>query len=287
MSSDNNVRQYLLLGLVAVIAVAAGGFVAANASVFDETPDRVAVVELEGLTGQQLAESVEADLREARTNDSIKGVVLSVNSPGGFPAEAERMHTAVERTAEELPVMAAVDTSGASGAYLAMSPADKIYVAPSAQSVGSVGITGSLSPPVSPDEGATGPNKGDPGLINGLEDKQRLAELFADGVLDHRSNTIELSRSELLEANSYLGVEAVENGIADELGFTEAAIEDVAAEAGLGSYEIVQFESSGSGLGLFARSDQLQRSGPPYLAVDPSMVAVDNGTVTMAGGDGR
>jgi hypothetical protein len=106
-------------------------------------------------------------------------------------------------------------------------------------------------------------------------------------VLDHRGDTIEISRSELLEANSYLGVEAVENGIADELGFTETATRDVANKAGLDSYEIVTFESSGFGLGLFAGSEQLQTSGPPYFAVDPSMIAVHNGTVTMVGGDGR
>jgi len=40
------------------------------------------------------------------------------------------MYAAVDRTASVMPVIATVDTLGASGAYLAIAPADKIYVAP-------------------------------------------------------------------------------------------------------------------------------------------------------------
>lgn len=278
MADETRRTRYALLGVVLLVALAAGGAAAAYAPVFEDTTDRVAVVELEGQIDQQTAQHVEESLREARTNDSIGAVVLAVNSPGGLPAESERIYAAVEQTAAELPVRAAVDTSGASGAYLAMAPADEIYVAPSAQAIGSVGVTGQVTPPLAPDEGSTGPNKGGSHPVDGLERKQVLAELFADSVLEHRSEEIELNRTELLEADTYLGVEAVENGLADRIGFVGTAVQDVAAAAELGEYEVVTDEAETGGQSGLSIPLPVEDDSPLYLAVDPSLVTAENGT---------
>jgi len=68
------------------------------------------------------------------------------------------MYAAVDRTASVMPVIATVDTLGASGAYLAIAPADKIYVAPP-QQAGSVGVAGTAPAPNGPNAGTTGPDK--------------------------------------------------------------------------------------------------------------------------------
>lgn len=227
------------IALVAVLAIAAGVVLAPQVYSSTSGPDgTVAVIELEGTIDESTAQFVEGELREARQNDSIEAVVLEVNSGGGLPAQSERIYAAVERTSEQMPVIAAVDTLGASGAYLSIAPADDIYVAPSAQAVGSVGVTGTAPQPLAPSAGDTGPNKGGAHPDDAREDREILAELFLESVMTQRGDEIELSRDEVARANVYLGTEAVENGFADELGFVDDAIDDAANRAGLDSYEV-------------------------------------------------
>ncbi|MFC6755106.1 S49 family peptidase, partial [Halorubrum tibetense] len=137
----SNVSERQVIAVVAILAVAAGALLAPQVySTVTDADGSVAVVEIDGTITTPMAQDVEEQLRDARTNDSIDAVVLEVESGGGLPAQSERMYAAVDRTAAEMPVIAAVDTLGASGAYLAIAPADEIYVAPSAQAVGSVGV---------------------------------------------------------------------------------------------------------------------------------------------------
>jgi len=227
------------IALVAVLAVGAGAVLAPQVYSATSGPDgTVAVVELEGTIDESTAQFVEGQLRDARQSDSIEAVVLEVNSGGGLPAQSERIYAAVERTSEQMPVIAAVDTLGASGAYLSIVPADDIYVAPSAQAVGSVGVTGTAPQPLSPSAGDSGPNKGGAHPDDARAKQEILAELFLESVMTQRGDEIELSREAVSRANVYLGTEAVENGFADELGFVSDAINDAADRAGLDSYEV-------------------------------------------------
>ncbi|WP_336326951.1 S49 family peptidase [Halovenus sp. HT40] len=227
------------IALAAVLAVAAGAFLAPQVYSSTSGPDgTVAVIELEGTIDESTAQFVEGELREARQNDSVEAVVLEVNSGGGLPAQSERIYAAVEKTSEQMPVIAAVDTLGASGAYLSIAPADDIYTAPSAQAVGSVGVTGAAPQPLTPSAGDTGPNKGGVHPDEARENREILAELFLESVMTQRGDEIELSREEVARAEIYLGTEAVENGFADELGFVDDAIDDAANRAGLDSYEV-------------------------------------------------
>lgn len=231
------------LAAVIVIAIGAGVLAAPQVMGLADDDEYVAVVEVPELIDANGAQAVEDELREARHNDSIEAVVLEVDSGGGLPAESERIATAVDRTAQELPVIAAVDSLGASGAYLSMAPADEIYVSPSSQAVGSVGVVSAIGPtPLTPDETTTGPNKQAQDPDETRADQQLLADLFLETVLEYRGDEIELSPDEIARANVYIGTEAVENGFADELGFVDDAIADVADEAGLSSYEVTRTE---------------------------------------------
>lgn len=229
-------RQILFVLLVAVVV---GGTLAPQVYRYTNGPNgSVAVIELEGTIDESTAQFVEGELREARNNDSVQAVVLEVESPGGLPAQSERIYSAVEKTSTRMPVIAAVDTLGASGAYLSIVPADEIYVAPSAQAIGSVGVTGAAPQPLQPSGGDTGPNKAGLHPDEAREDREVLANLFLESVMTQRGDKIELDRDEVSRAKVYIGTEAVENGFADELGFVDDAIEDAADRAGLNSYEV-------------------------------------------------
>ncbi|WP_158855397.1 S49 family peptidase [Halorhabdus sp. CUG00001] len=253
---DSSRRNRLVL--VAILAIGAGVILTPQVYSAVTGPDgTVAVVELSGTIDEPTAQFVEAQLRDARHNDSIKGVVLDVESGGGLPGQSERIYAAVERTSERMPVIATVDTLGASGAYLSMVPADEIYVAPSAQAIGSVGVTGAAPRPLSPSAGDTGPNKGGLHPDEAREDREVLAELFVESVLTQRGDEIELNRTEISRAKIYLGTEAVDNGFADKLGFVDDAIADVADRAGLDTYavETHEMEQQGSLLGSLPIGD--------------------------------
>ncbi len=231
------------LAVVIVIAIGVGVLAAPQVMGLADDDEYVAVIEVPELIDANGAQAVEDDLREARHNDSIEAVVLEVDSGGGLPAESERISTAVDRTAQEMPVIAAVDSLGASGAYLSMAPADEIYVSPSSQAVGSVGVVSNIGPsPLAPDETTTGPNKQAQDPDTTRAEQQLLADLFLETVLEYRGDEIELAPEEIARAETFIGTEAVENGFADDLGFVDDAIEDVADEAGLSSYEITRTE---------------------------------------------
>lgn len=267
-SRFNRVRSRPAVGIAVVLAVIAGLVVAPGVYGAVTGPDgTVAVIEIDGSIDSATAQHVEDNLREARNNDSIEAVVLEVDSGGGLPAQSERMYAAVDRTASVMPVIATVDTLGASGAYLAIAPADEIYVAPSAQAVGSVGVAGTAPAPNGPNAGTTGPDKAGSDPAQQRERRQILANLFLENVMEQRGDEIELDRDEIAHADAYLGTEAVENGFADEFGFVDDAVADAAAEAGLDSYTVDT-----------RRTEDQIPGGIPLLERDDGTVVVADGT---------
>jgi protease-4 len=116
-------------------------------SPFDVRPgpssDAVGVVELAGemADGKQAsAERVIPALRRAFESDKVKAVVLSIDSPGGAPLEAERIYTAIDswRKSHPKPVVAVINNVGASAAYMVALHCDEIY-AGKYSLVGSIG----------------------------------------------------------------------------------------------------------------------------------------------------
>ena len=224
----------LLVGaLIAPAAYSATGDIA-------ESDDKVAVITVPPMIAGELTDDVHDDLEEARQNDSIEAVVLDVNSPGGALAATEELALDVERTAEEMPVVASVDSMAASGGYYVSAPADEIYANPGAQ-IGSVGIRYSHMGSSGPSSQITsGPDK-DGGATehDAIEMSNIMVEGFYGTVLEHRGDDLELSEEELAYAKVYSSQQAVHNGMVDEIGTTDTAIQAAAEQAGLESYEVV------------------------------------------------
>ena len=103
----------------------------------------VGVVRIDGeISSQSVASAkhVIPILEKAFANPSVKAVVLSIDSPGGAPAESERIYTAIEslKRKYQKPVVAVINNMGASAAYMIAIHADKIY-AGKYSLVGSIG----------------------------------------------------------------------------------------------------------------------------------------------------
>jgi len=81
------------------------------------------------------------ELRKFAEDDSIKAIIIHVNSPGGGVAASEEIYREVKRVRDEKHkrIVASIETVGASGAYYVSSATNKIY-ADSGSVVGSIGV---------------------------------------------------------------------------------------------------------------------------------------------------
>ena len=226
---------YVVVVTLLVVLAAAVAPIAWNlgSTAADDNPT-VQVVTLRGGTTDANVNAVANTLRNARNNDSVAAVVLRIDSPGGPVAPSEELYLAVNRTAAEMPVVAYVEGAAASGGYYGIAPADEIYVKPSS-TVGSIGVI--VQAPLSAVEQAeqvsgtyvrSGPDKAQIDQDRLREDLERLQRVFVGTVMTHRGDDLSLSREEVANGRTYLGTQAVQNGFADRIGDSEAAIEAAA-----------------------------------------------------------
>ncbi|MBN1646021.1 signal peptide peptidase SppA [Candidatus Woesearchaeota archaeon] len=202
----------------------------------------VAVIQIKGtITGEEpaaffdtgiVSSSEVMDLiKEVEEAPNIKAVVLEINSPGGLPVASQEIMQAVKDL--DMPTVAWIRESGASGAYWIATGTDHIIANP-LSIVGSVGVIGSyLEYPnlltrfnISYVR-LVGGEKKDIGIpfrsIEELEQDylqekvDKLHEYFWKSVAENRG--IDDSKMKSLATGEYwLGEEALELGLVDELG---------------------------------------------------------------------
>jgi protease-4 len=118
------------------VALHAGGRESAGLHAFG---DKIGIVDLDGVIIDP-KETVE-QLRKLAEDDSIKAIVIHVNSPGGGVAASEEIYRQVKRIRDEKHkrIVASIESVGASGAYYVSAATNKIY-ADSGSVVGSIGV---------------------------------------------------------------------------------------------------------------------------------------------------
>ncbi|HXY52498.1 MAG TPA: signal peptide peptidase SppA [Terriglobales bacterium] len=101
--------------------------------------DKIGVVDLEGII--LTPDPVVEQLRKFADDDSVKAIILHVNSPGGGVAASEEIYREVRRIRDDKKkrVVASIETVGASGAYYVSSATNRIY-ADNGSVVGSIGV---------------------------------------------------------------------------------------------------------------------------------------------------
>jgi protease-4 len=101
--------------------------------------DKIAVVDLEGVIVDP--KGVVQNLKHYADDDSVKAIILHVNTPGGGVAASQEIYREVKRIRDEKKkrIVAQIETVGASGGYYVASATDKIYADPGSI-VGSIGV---------------------------------------------------------------------------------------------------------------------------------------------------
>ncbi len=136
----------IIVACLSIVACVFGGLLwSALRTVADDTvtsgsgSDRIAVIDIDGAILD--ADKIDSQLRKFGDDDSVKAILLHINSPGGGAAASQEIFHEVLRIRQEKhkKVIASVESVGASGAYYIASACDRIY-ANDASVVGSIGV---------------------------------------------------------------------------------------------------------------------------------------------------
>lgn len=227
-----------------------------------EAADKIAIVRVSGTIMPPFTERVIKAIKRAREDEKVKGVLLSVNSPGGLVADSHEIYHELQKVVEKKkPVYVSMKSLAASGGYyisMGAGPEAKIYAEPTTWT-GSIGVivphydasglaekigvrveplkTGefkdALSPfhPISDAEKALWEN-----II------QQSFDQFLEVIDENRSNlTLDQVRA-LATGQIYTAKDAKANGLVDEIGYEEEALAALEKKLGLTKARIVTFE---------------------------------------------
>ena len=128
-----------LVFVVAVFTLVYMSFGGRDEESFTGFGSKIAVVELDGVIFSP--KQIVPQLKKFADDDSVKAIIIHVNSPGGGVAASEEIYREVKRIRDEKKkrIVASIETVGASGAYYVASATNKIY-ADKGSIVGSIGV---------------------------------------------------------------------------------------------------------------------------------------------------
>ncbi len=198
-------------------------------------------------------------IEKAMEDDSIKGVVLRIDSPGGSALASEIIVEKLNKLKEVKPFYVSMSSVAASGGYYISSNANKIF-ANKNTITGSIGVV-MMSFNLEEFYKKIGLNwesisRGKTLDIFDLTEESSLEEIellrnSANRTYDEFKRRVARGRGmkveeieNIAQGKVYTGEEAKEIGLVDEIGTLESAIEDLAKELNLIDYQVVNLESS-------------------------------------------
>lgn len=208
-----------------------------------------------GIVGTEMVKTI----KKIAKDNNVRAVVLRVNSPGGSANASEQIWHAVKTLqAKGLPVVVSMGDYAASGGYYISCEADYIYAEPTTLT-GSIGIFGTvpnlgkLRDKVGIDIDGVGTNRHSDMQVNmvykGMNPEEyrlmqnmveRGYDLFTRRCAEGRGMTQDAIKA-IGEGRVWLGKDAVNIGLVDELGNIDNAISKAAELAELGQYAITYY----------------------------------------------
>ena len=226
--------------------------------------DKIAILYAEGQIMDNGKEGIIEDkmlkqIKNIHKDDQVKAVVFRVNSPGGSADASEQIWHAIKTLqAKGLPVVVSMGDYAASGGYYISCCADYIYAEPTTLT-GSIGIFGTvpnfskLRDKVGLDIDGVTTNKhaalNTNAVFKGLNPQEyalmqsmveRGYDLFTSRCAEGRGVSQQDIKN-IGEGRVWLGKDALNIGLVDELGNINQAIAKAAELAGLGQYAIVDY----------------------------------------------
>ena len=203
------------------------------------------------------SEKVIKDLRKLREDETVKAVVLRVNSPGGSAYGSEQIWREVVLLKEAKPVIVSMGDYAASGGYYISCAADCIVADPTTLT-GSIGIFGmfpNMENLLNDKLGLhfetvkTNANADMGNMTRSFNANEKVAmqkyinqgyKLFVQRCAEGRGMSVE-AIEKIAEGRVWTGATAKELGLVDELGGLDKALEIAALKAGVESYSTVSY----------------------------------------------
>ncbi len=270
MIDRRRLRRKLTFWRVAAILLIAAGIAWLASQTFGGgalVADHIARIRIEGTItdDSELRERIE----RIAESTSVKGVIVSISSPGGTTTGGEAIFEALRKLAAKKPLVAEVGTLAASAGYMIATSSDHI-VARQSSIVGSIGVLVQF-----PDvtelmekigvrvEGVkSSPLKAEPSPFTPTTEEERevLRALVMDSydwfvglVTDRRP----LTRQQVLavaDGRIFTGRQALDLGLVDRLGGQEEAVEWLASQGVDADLAVVEWKARSSGTGLLGIS---------------------------------
>ena len=208
-----------------------------------------------GSGGGAYSSEIRRALDEAARDDTVKAVVLRVDSPGGSAVASEIILDATRRVKAKKPFVVSMGNVAGSGGYYVACGADTIF-ADASTLTGSIGVFAGkmMTNDMWKKIGVTfkSYNRGENASLLATDslwtDEQRelmqdwmneVYDTFTRHVADARGERLAKPMEQIAGGRVYTGKQALEIGLIDKIGSLQDAIEHVAKEAKLsGDYDV-------------------------------------------------
>jgi protease IV len=227
------------------------------------TEDRIAQIDVSGIiTGDELrfgsmVTDFKRQLDQAIEDTSIKAIVLRIDSPGGEVTASDTMYKAAKEAAAKKPIVVYMDTVAASGGYYIACGTETIVCHPTGIT-GSIGVImggygfADLMAKVGVENRTfkSGAMKDAGSMSRAMTDDEKAYfqglvmanyERFVGIVSGARKIPVEELKNGIADGRIFIGMEAKEKKLVDEIGYLEDAFSIAKTKAGLTDAEVVKF----------------------------------------------
>ncbi|HEX2966511.1 MAG TPA: signal peptide peptidase SppA [Syntrophorhabdaceae bacterium] len=128
-------RRIFLVVIIVVAVIFTGLYIMGLIS--SAVSGKIGVIEVEGTIAD--LKEVMQDVVDFKDDDSIKGVILRINSPGGAVGPTQEMYSEIKKLRQKKKVYVSMGSVCASGGYYLAVTGEKIYANPSTIT-GSIGV---------------------------------------------------------------------------------------------------------------------------------------------------
>ena len=228
-----------------------------------------------------------AEIDKIRKDNTIKSVVLRVNSPGGSVIASEKIRTALKLLMAEKPVVASYGNYAASGGYWISAGTQKIY-SDATCLTGSIGVF-SMIPEFSKTLGKVGVNfvtigsnkHSDMYSLTRPFDAEETAnmQLYIEDIYERFVGLVAEGRSlekqqvdDMAQGRVWVGTDALGLGLVDEIGGLREAVNYAASLAGYvskGDYHVVAYPATLTQTEQLFQMFSSRREEPSILADTP------------------
>jgi protease IV len=216
----------------------------------EDAKDKIAVIYVTGVISSSedgavgeggMVADIEDQLQQAVDDKHVKAIILRINSPGGEVVASDEIYQAVVAAREKKPIVASIDTVGASGAYYIAVGADYL-MANELSITGSIGVimesftygdladkigikfytfkSGKYKDIMNP---AREPTEDEKALVQGLI--MEVYDKFVGIVAEERKMKVDALKNGLADGRILSGKQALAAGFVDGVGYFEDAID--------------------------------------------------------------